>query len=343
MNARKAGTRATALLLRASGILGLVKRRRRRRGDFRLFVLEYHDVSDALEPEGVVSSARLGRHLRHLASDYRLATLSDAVDTLLEGPLSADVVVVTFDDGLAGNYLHARPTLLEVAAPATFYLTTGFLDGNGLWFAAARSAVAKLSAEPSLSQSVRTELESLFGEWPVSADLASERLKSRTPEQREDAVSRLRELADSGSAEQPMTWDQAREMAAQGFELGPHTVNHPILSQLDESRQLHEIAESKRRLDDEIGFDSQTFAYPNGRASDFDEITVRILRRLGLKAACTTIRGSNSHRTDLYRLRRHGVGTDSTSLLELRLSGLLDQEVRDRVRSRITTAAGATR
>jgi hypothetical protein len=49
-----------------------------------------------------------------------------------------------------------------------------------------------------------------------------------------------------------------------------------------------------------------TFAYPNGRAIDFDESTRRILEEEGFTCAVTTIGGANDGETDPFLLRRVG-------------------------------------
>ena len=59
---------------------------------------------------------------------------------------------------------------------------------------------------------------------------------------------------------------------------------------------------------------SLLFAYPNGRRSDYDGHTVRILETLGAEIAVTAIDGINDTTTPALELRRVGVGgaADST-------------------------------
>ena len=64
----------------ASGVTALLQSWRRRSGP-RVFVLEYHDVSNGRdEPEGVVTVERFRRHLRYLRRHYRLETLARAAE-----------------------------------------------------------------------------------------------------------------------------------------------------------------------------------------------------------------------------------------------------------------------
>jgi peptidoglycan/xylan/chitin deacetylase (PgdA/CDA1 family) len=335
---RRRAVSALSLLLRTAGVPALLRRRRHRRGDFRVFILEYHDLcGGAGEREGVVSDRRFERHLRHLRRRHRFATVADAAD-LLRRPegLDGDVVVVTFDDGYVGNHRFAWPVLRDLGLPAAIYLTAGFLDGDELWFDIARRGFQALcrsshgDAAAVLAAPARDVLREVLGEWPPSSPGgAVERLKYADPADRRRAVEALRDLRlPTSPPAQPMSWNQARELRDGGIELGAHTVTHPILSKLPADEQEGEMARSRERIGEELGELPRTFAYPNGGARDFDEITVEAARRAGFDAACTTLRGSNRPGCEPLTLRRIGVGSDSIALLEVRLAGLLDEGIR---------------
>jgi len=92
-------------------------------------------------------------------------------------------------------------------------------------------------------------------------------LKRMTAEKRESIVAALSEEAGSPAPDaQAMTWDQIRELAVAGVEIGCHTVSHPILSQLSPDRQKEEILTASRRLEQELGRPPRFFAFPNGSA-----------------------------------------------------------------------------
>ena len=65
-----------------------------------------------------------------------------------------------------------------------------------------------------------------------------------------------------------------REAANQGFEIGAHTVTHPILSRLTRYRQRTELRDSKRDLEAWLQREINAFAYPNGGADDYTPTTV---------------------------------------------------------------------
>jgi peptidoglycan/xylan/chitin deacetylase (PgdA/CDA1 family) len=79
-----------------------------------------------------------------------------------------------------------------------------------------------------------------------------------------------------------MTWDQLRQVAAAGWEIGSHTVTHPYLPLLDDSELERELVESKARLEQEIGRPCRTIAYPSGQ---FDARVMRGAAAAGYEVA----------------------------------------------------------
>jgi peptidoglycan/xylan/chitin deacetylase (PgdA/CDA1 family) len=59
-----------------------------------------------------------------------------------------------------------------------------------------------------------------------------------------------------------MSEAQLLELHAAGWELGPHTVTHPDMSQLSREECAGEIAESRARIEELTGARVRTFAYP---------------------------------------------------------------------------------
>jgi peptidoglycan/xylan/chitin deacetylase (PgdA/CDA1 family) len=326
---------AAAAAFQLSGLPARQRRRRRRQGDFRVFLLEYHGVDPGdREAEGTISQRRFRRHVRWLAERFELTTVADAAFRLRADRLDHDLVVLTFDDGYLDNVDGAFPVLRELGVPATIYLTTGFLDGQELWFDVARRALAAARGVATKADpAVAARLAATLGAWPPTEDLekSMRRLKYLAVEARLAAVADLRAAGlELGPAARPMSWDQARQLRDAGIELGAHTVTHPILSRLDPAAQEIEIAGSRDRLAAELGEAPRSFAIPNGSPRDYDVHTLEIVQRLGFVAGCTTRRGSNRPGDSVFELRRLGVGSDSIALLEARLAGLFDENVRRR-------------
>ena len=58
--------------------------------------------------------------------------------------------------------------------------------------------------------------------------------------------------------------EQIKKMAAEGWEIGSHSMNHRDLTTLDPEHQRFEIVESRKKLEDALGVRVTTFAYPFG-------------------------------------------------------------------------------
>jgi peptidoglycan/xylan/chitin deacetylase (PgdA/CDA1 family) len=66
----------------------------------------------------------------------------------------------------------------------------------------------------------------------------------------------------------PMSWEDLRGLAAEGWEIGAHTCSHPHLPQLATDAIARELAESRTVCERELGRPCRSVAYPFGEADD---------------------------------------------------------------------------
>lgn len=86
----------------------------------------------------------------------------------------------------------------------------------------------------------------------------------------------LRGTYDEGEALDTMLdWDQVRELAAAGAEIGGHSHSHPQLDQVDDRRLWYETLRCKEILREELGRAPVSFAYPYGYSDRRVRRTVR--------------------------------------------------------------------
>lgn len=112
-----------------------------------------------------------------------------------------------------------------------------------------------------------------------------------------------------GVSSKAVTWDQLRELKANGWAIGSHTVAHSDLTKIadDETenaylkRLRHEIFDSKRIIDKMLQQDTFFFSYPFGRA---DETTAIMAYEAGYRLAVTVDRGGNPFFANPYFLQR---------------------------------------
>jgi peptidoglycan/xylan/chitin deacetylase (PgdA/CDA1 family) len=95
---------------------------------------------------------------------------------------------------------------------------------------------------------------------------------------------------------------QVRACHASGhIEIGSHGLRHRRLPQLDDEGLTAEIASSKRTLEDLIGNEVVSFAYPYG---DYGDREVDAVRKAGYRFGVGTVNGPVRIGADRYRIRR---------------------------------------
>ena len=87
-------------------------------------VLTYHGVAES-------EVASFETQIRLLKARYTIVSLESLVKGIQEGTLEGRCVAVTFDDGFLDNYTNAFPVLRRHGIPATFFVSTQFIDESG--------------------------------------------------------------------------------------------------------------------------------------------------------------------------------------------------------------------
>jgi peptidoglycan/xylan/chitin deacetylase (PgdA/CDA1 family) len=269
-----------AFLVRWSGLPLLVRHTVARR---RTSVLVYHDPSPSL----------LETHLAYLARRYTFVTLTRLVEAIQRqdwSSMPSRSLVVTFDDGHAGNVLLLDAFRRHGLEP-TIYLCSGIVGSERhFWFKDARADFDALVGLPQ-EERVRV-LRERFGF---------------------DA-----ETEHPGDP-QALAAEELSLMSAQ-VEFGSHTRFHPTLTTCSDEECEQEIAGSKGDLEALLNEPCMHFSYPNG---DYTEREIELAKRAGYASARTADIGWNSLDTDPFRLRIVGIA-DGTSLnmLSAQLSGV---------------------
>lgn len=275
--------------------------------------------------------------IEYLKRHYELLPLSEIVSRRLNGnPLPRRCAAITFDDGLRNDFQVAFPILRDLNVPATMYLATGYVGtDNLLW-------QDRLFAEIQSFESLELDLsEHGFGihQWDdrtTRQDAFDTLLASfkRLPAERKDMVlTEVCSQTNNAGLQNPtrhdfqlMSWDNAADMLDSGLiEIGPHTVNHELLSRLPDDQVHSEIVDSHEAVLKNLGTSSPTFAFPNGTKADYDHRVFSALKACGIPAAVTTVSGLNRTSQSLLELKRVGIGSDAERWqFRAEVSGLMD-------------------
>ncbi len=279
-------------------------------GTARLSILIFHRVlpkPDSLFPE-IPDADRFEEMMRWVAAWFRVLPLSEAVERLNSGSLPARALAITFDDGYADNAEVAAPILHRHYLPATFFVTSGMLDGGRMWNDTVIESVRSCGNDVLDLGSTGLGCFGLKeeGQRRVAIDAILAAIKRLPYEERAAQVDRIAEVCGARlPADLMMRSEQLRDLTALGMEIGAHTVTHPILRQLDDERALREIADGRDILEQLVGTPISLFAYPNGVPGvDYDARHVEMVRRCGFRAAVSTAWGVSDRGTDRFQLAR---------------------------------------
>jgi peptidoglycan/xylan/chitin deacetylase (PgdA/CDA1 family) len=312
-----------ARLLDRSGLGRVCDHLPGRRG---LVALGYHRIGNpeaTLLDRGMFSATaeEFDAQLRYLKSSTDVIGLDD-VETVLRGKRGR-AVLLTFDDGYRDNYEVALPLLRAHGVPATFFLTTGFLDRPTVPWWDLISWMVRSTRQSDLELPRWVRWKRSLGQRDQDCTILAlvTRCKSLPHQARAEFLGDLEAAleVDSREAERQfagtlwMTWDMARAAKAAGMDLGAHTVSHPSLVHLCRQRQLEEIVECARRVREETGEAPRALSYPFGGLDRVNADTRACLREAGIPL-CFSYYGGYNHpngvdRFDLRRIRLSRLGS----------------------------------
>lgn len=277
-------------------------------------ILNYHNISARRDDFLIdtVAVEEFKAHMRFVCSRYTVYPLGHLVDALLQGNIDQRAIAITFDDGYQDLYYFALPILKKMNIPATVFLVTGFVGTmQQLWFDRVLSLVEHCRCGDICLQTDDRLLS--FRTVTVAEKVAAAAevlhvLKHLPPDRRDALVEELEKTYSSKTVpvtpRRLLTWDQIRTMRKNGIGFGAHTVHHNILTTLNRAQVESEIVDSRATIENVLQEPIDLFAYPNGKATDFDATIKSILKENNFKAAVTTIRGFNSASTDVFELHR---------------------------------------
>jgi len=267
--------------LSGSGITTLA--RRLRHG---ALILCYHNVVDhsgAIGDEALhLPLDRFTAQMYWLKDHYTVVSLRELVDRLESRKSVRGLAAITFDDGYTGAFAFAWPLLQDLELPATMFIVAG-APSNRPVFWWDHPDIVRANANGARNR----RLLSLGGDSTlVLADAEASAIAELPP------------------THMPADWSVIRKAAAEGLDIGAHTVTHRTLTMLDDSDLGIEVATSSDIISHLTAVRPNFFSYPygiwDGRVRD-------AVRRAGYRAAVTLDFGLNRLGTDACELRRINV------------------------------------
>jgi len=275
----------------------------------KLILLIYHrviDQPDYMYPSSITTE-EFNWQFALLASKFNVLPLTEALERLQSGSLPPKAVCITFDDGYADNYLHAMPILKQYSLPASFFVVSGMINQDRMWNDDVVETV-RCYPEPVLDLGFlnlgRHSIKTADEKFKVAERLVKT-IKYLPFSERNRLCKELTGLVSELPTGLMLTSQQIRHLSDQGFEIGSHSVNHPILKGLAVKEWRHEILSSKAELENITGKQVKCFAYPNGKFdTDFSHEHCQYVKECGYTAALSTDWGCVTPRSDIWMLPR---------------------------------------
>lgn len=255
--------------------------------------------------------------LQRLKSVGRPLGMGQALSLIHNGaPFPDNAFAITFDDGFENNASVAAPILDDLGIPATFYISTAFVEEGGM------SWIDRF--EYGFEKTQRVELRLPWRDRPAVAESREEKItllseirrevKSRREiDANELACDALRGLGiHSVQGDHPLdkklSWQQVRELNDHAlFTVGGHTHSHAIMSYLSSEQLAAEIDTSLRLLLLRAGVGPMHYSYPEGQGEHFSPAVISALKLRGVECCPTAMDGVNPPGTDPFMLRRIAV------------------------------------
>jgi peptidoglycan/xylan/chitin deacetylase (PgdA/CDA1 family) len=245
-------------------------------GSAKVLIAYYHLISD--EQVSHVEHLYPYKNIRQFESDlefilkrYTPMDMHDLLEAHRNGRvLRANQFLLTFDDGFREMAEVVAPILLRKGVSATYFINSAFTDNVAMCYLNKASVLAEQFAVP-VSPAVSNAAVKLLSRYDI---------RRRDPKAGVLAVDYgrravLDEIADCigfdltaylNKAKPYLTSSQIRQLLADGFTIGGHSVDHPLYASLPIDEQLRQTVESVRFVRDSFGLNYGVFAFPHSDA-----------------------------------------------------------------------------
>jgi len=222
---------------------------------------------------------------------------------------------ITFDDGFKNNHDIAAPALDDFSTPATFYLTTDFIQSNRMsWIDQIEYCFESIRSTSLFLPWSNEKIQIHDAETKIAyLEEIRRNVKANPGKYLDDGF--VRNIFDqcevdlietnSDVIDQKMNWEDVHALSQNDlFTIGGHTHSHNSLAFLADDGMNHEIAVSLTYLKEKANLSTRHYSYPEGTEVDYSEKVIESLKKNGIRCCPTAIEGTNDCGIDLFHLRR---------------------------------------
>ncbi|MBM2814749.1 MAG: hypothetical protein HW421_1511 [Ignavibacteria bacterium] len=254
----------------------------------RLAMPLYHLVSNQTPPHVrhlhiVKSEHEFISELDFFLKEHSPIGLQDLIDYIINGrQLPEHALFLSFDDGYRECFDIIRPILLKKGIPATFFLTTDFLDNKKLGYKCKQSVLKESYLMLSGDKEINLLLSSIglnSGDFSKAVDALEYHHQDKI-----DELAEILGIDFNGYLAQSKPYldsTQVEQMLEEGFTIGAHSEDHPVFENISINEQIRQTENSIKFLEERFKIKYRTFAFPfydNGVGRKFfDEASSRHL------------------------------------------------------------------
>ena len=226
-------------------------------------------------------------------------SLAQAIERLKHPkPNQKPFVVFTLDDGYKDNLVYAQPIFDELQCPFTVFVAPQIVDGScEIWWRALEKIIAdNLHIDIAIGADRFNLAIDTVAQKNHAWDLLSVKL-AKMPEHAQRKT--IRELAIKYAVDlkklclsMAMTWDEIISLNTDPLcTIGAHTMNHYAVAKLSPIECEQQLVNSKRIISEELGEETEFFAYPYGDEPAAGPRDFEIANKAGYAASVTTRKG----------------------------------------------------
>jgi len=275
------------------------------------------------------------KQMKYVAKHYKVINFKQ-LHQYLEGNKSfpEKTLIITFDDGYIDNYQVAYPILAELKLTAVMFVTAGYIGTDKIFwwdkiaYIIKNTSKSQILIEKPFKQEIRIKDQTSRVE--VSRFLIKQAKKLSDAEKGEFII-HLSDITnvriDNLKHKYTMDWEQLKELSSNGYEIGSHSINHPIFSNITKEQIAHEVKESKTIIETKLGTNVITFGAPGrgilnpNQKKQFEDILEEQVREAGYLFSTHYKWGLVSEKEfDPLKISRIGIETyDSMRLFKSKL------------------------
>ncbi len=243
----------------------------------------YHTVSD--EPlshlkflYSIRSVKQFSADLDFLLKHYLPVSFSDLYESIKPGrKIEKPIMALSFDDGLREVYEIVIPILIKKGIPAAIFVNTAFAGNRSLFFKYKTSLILDRLESLGHPAGLYEIINSRMGTSITSRSAMIRKILDTGYHQQTilDSIADLVEIDFDTflKIRKPyMTIEQLKDLHSKGFEIGSHSMDHPLYSALMIDEQLRQTSDSMKWIMETFNPRYRFFSFPfidDGITSDF--------------------------------------------------------------------------